>query len=128
MIESLKQELQRPEITSHNLRNIISNLEEQERSTSGDTPTTDRVRRDRSSNIRSEVPTVRDRYGNIIQVGATVYFLTKEKVPSSSGVVERFSKNYERVFARDDKGRVIARAPSNLHIRSRNAVYSNHVE
>ena len=128
IIESLKQELQRLEITSQNLRKLISDLKEQEQSSSGDTSATDRVRRDKSSDIRSGTPTVRDRYGNIILIGSTVDFLTKGKIPLSSGVVQRFSKNYERVFAIDNLGREIARAPSNLHVRSRDVVYSDHVE
>ena len=127
-IDSLKQELQRLEITSHNLRNIISSLEEQERTASESTPSADRVRKGRPPKAAPETPIVRDLYGNTIQVGDTVDFLTKGKVQSFSGTVERFSKNLERVFSRDSEGRVIARAPTNLHVRSNNATYTDHVE
>ena len=63
---------------------------------------------------RQDRPTDRDGYP--INVGARVTFLTRGRFRSREGTVTRFSRNSERVFAQDDNGNEIPRAPHNVRI------------
>ena len=99
-ITSLQKELERLTLASENIRRTIERLEQQE---PGPIP------------VRN-VPRVTDRDGIVIQVGYSVTFLTKGKHKSTGGVVTRFSRNQERVFARDSAGNETSRAPYNVRI------------
>ena len=61
-----------------------------------------------------------DRDGSRISVGDFIHFLTKGKHPSSGGVVIRFSKNKDIVYALEDWYKEIARAPHNVRVGCRN--------
>ena len=100
-IEELQQELQRLTLASTNIRRAIESLE-----------------RNPDLNIPPIVDnqSATDREGRVINIGDKVVFLTKGKFRSTEGIVIRFSKNKEFVFAEDIDGREIPRAPHNVRI------------
>ena len=57
-----------------------------------------------------------DRDVHPIVLGSRVLFLTKSCLRSTAGTVTRFSKNSERIFARDSSGVEVARAPYNVRV------------
>ena len=83
----------------------------------------DNIRRlenqDKTEHIASadtESPSATDRDGRTICIGDRIRFLTKGKFNSTEGVVSRFSKLNERVFAIDSDGQEIPRAPRNVRL------------
>ena len=70
----------------------------------------------RLSEIKNNKPRkeeeVKDRDGSTINIGDTVFFITKGKYQSSQGTVTRI--NTFRVTAKDKRGNSISRAPHNL--------------
>ena len=58
----------------------------------------------------------KDRDGIDIIVGCHVTFLTEGKYSSIDGIVTRFSRNLERVFARDKFGHEVPRSPRNVRV------------
>ena len=115
-IEDLRLELERLVIAAENIRQTIDNLQatnevvgspNRPSDAAGTTSTT-------SSSEPSERPRPEDRDGTPIFIGAKVVFLTQGKYRSTQGIVTRYSRNNERVFARDSDGHEIARAPHNL--------------
>ena len=100
-IEELRQELQKLTLASTNICLAIESLE---RNPNLDIPP-----------IVDNQPAT-DREGRVINNGDKVVFLTKGKFRSTEGIVSRFSKNKERVFAVDIDGEEIPRAPRNVRI------------
>jgi len=66
-----------------------------------------------------QVPSERratDRDNNTINIGDTILFLTQGRFRSTQGTVTRFSRNLERVFARDKDGNEVPRSPRNVRV------------
>ena len=66
-----------------------------------------------------QVPSERratDRDNNTINIGDTILFLTQGRYRSTQGTVTRFSRNLERVFARDKDGNEVPRSPRNVRV------------
>ena len=120
-IEELREQLQRRTIVAQQIEKKISELEEQEGTTTADTLGGQRYTHKANSRTRSQRSTAttppEDRFGTPINIGDRVTFLTKGKFKSTEGVVTRFSKNKERVFARDSDQREIPRAPCNVEVQ-----------
>ena len=110
-IDSLLQELERLTLVSNNIRNTIRRLEQQEQERGFDKPAENTAPRQVPSERRAI-----DRDGNIINIFDQVTFLTRGRFRSTQGVVTRFSKNLERVYARDGNGNEIPRAPRNVRV------------
>ena len=104
-ISALREELARLSLVSDNIRRTIKNLEDQNQVPDPVKATTRRAT---------------DRDGRLVYIGDRVTFLTKRRLKSKEGIVSRFSRNEERVFAIDHSGNEIPRAPHNLRV--------NHVE
>ena len=100
-VESLRQELERLETAATNIRRVIRNLEREENQAQA------------QPNIQSHHSAV-DRDGTPIHVGDRVAFLTKGRFASTHGIITRFSKRNQRVFAEDSNGNEIPRAPRNV--------------
>ena len=64
----------------------------------------------------AEPERVTDRDGSTICIGDTILFLTKGRFKSTEGIINRFSKGNERVFAIDSDGQEIPRAPRNVRL------------
>ena len=103
-IEELRRELDRLTIASEKVRGAIATLESEHETSSSATASTRKI--------------ALDRYDSPIAIGDRVVFLTKGKFPSTEGIVSRFSKNRERVFATDSEGREIPRAPRNVRVKN----------
>ena len=94
-LENLRQQLARLELVASNILHVIAELE----------------------NESPSIHRIADRDGNPIVLGSKVlFFLTKGRLRSTAGTVTRFSKNSERVFARDSSGVEVARAPYNVRV------------
>ena len=110
-IDSLLQELERLTLVSNNIRNTIRRLEQQEQEQGFEQPATHTAPRQVPSERRAI-----DRAGTIINIGNQITFLTRGRFRSTQGVVTRFSKNLERVFAQDENNIDIPRAPRNVRV------------
>ena len=97
-IEDLQQELERLTIASVKLHNAIATLERQEQQ--------EHRPLNRTSNV-DKATSGQDVYGTHIKVGDKIFFLTKGKFWLTEGIVTRFSRNKERVFAIDSDQREI---------------------
>ena len=113
-IEELRQQLQHLTIVTRQIRKKISDLEEQEGTTTPDINNTNS--KARSQRTRATA-TPKDRFGTPINIGDRVTFLTEGKYRSTEGVVTRFSKNKERVFALDPDRIVISRVTHNVNVQ-----------
>ena len=103
IIEVLRLQLSRLEIATNNIRQVLDQLET---SSNEDAPSLEAAPHNGP----------RDRDGTPIRIGHQVQFLTSGKHRSTRGVVSRFSRNDERVFAVDANEIEIARAPRNLRV------------
>ena len=115
-ITHLQQELDRLEIAAHNIRLIILDLKQQGYASEEDFSPDTSDRKDSPPKPLPKIPFVQDRYGTTIKLGNRVAFLTKGRIPATHGRVDRFSRNGERVYAKDSNGKEIARAPENLRV------------
>ena len=121
-IEDLRLELEIFLIAAEKIRQTIDNLQatnevvgppNRPSDAAGTTSTT-------SSSEPSERPRPEDIDGTPIFKGVKVAFLTQGRYRSTQGIVTRYSRNNERIFARDSDGHEIARAPHNLRVSVRN--------
>ena len=122
-IEELREQLQRLTIVSQQIQKKISELEEQEGTTTADTLGGQRYTHKANSRTRSQRSTAttppEDRFDTPINIGDRVTFLTKGKFKSTEGVVTRVLKNKEGVFARDSVQIEIPRAPRNVEVQKK---------
>ena len=110
-IEDLRSELARLSIASKNIERAIRELENQDQ----------QQQQRRQDEIQDKVPQslrngAKDRDGTPIRIGDRVRFLTKGAYSSTEGIVNRFSRNFVRVFALDSDGFEIPRAPKNVRV------------
>ena len=107
-IEKLRLELARLQVATTNIRSTIDSLQQSQRTSRSTerTPTPPKI----------PITTPVDRDGTEIRVGIRVHFLTTGRFDSTHGTVTRFSRHNERVFATDQNGNEIARAPHNLRV------------
>ena len=103
IIEVLRLQLSRLEIATNNIRQVLDQLEA---SSDEDAPSPEAAPHNGP----------RDRDGILIRIGYRVQFLTRGRHRSTRGIVSRFSRNNERVFAVDANRIEIARAPRNLRV------------
>ena len=97
-LDSLKEELERLTLASNKIKSLINDLEE-----------------DIKINEDKHYERIaRDREGKTIHVGDKVKFLTKGKYKSTQGIVKRFSKNKDRVFAIDLYDNEVPRLTKNV--------------
>ena len=120
-IEDVRLKLERSVIAAENIRQTIDNLQatnevvgspNRPSDAAGSTSTT-------SSSEPSERPHPEDRDSIPIFIGVKVAFLTQGKYRSTQGIVTRYCRKNEIVFARDSDGHEIARAPHNLRVSVR---------
>ena len=104
-IHVLREELKKLTIASNNILRTIDSLEQQESPPEHQRPS-----------LPQSSHSTKDRDGTTIHVGDRIYFLTRGKYKSIEGIVNRFSKNQERVFAIDSDGNEIPRAPRNVRV------------
>ena len=108
-IDNLRQELERLTIASVKLRNAIATLERQEQQVH------------RHPNLPANIgkaTSAQDHYGTYIKVSNKISFLTEGRFRSTEGIVTRFLRNKERVFAINSDQREIPQAPRNVAVPS----------
>ena len=115
-IEELRRQLETLEIAAANIRTAIEELSE--RGVDPNPPVANLGEHNPlpATPVEYRRPRILDRNGRQIEIGDTVTFLTRGRYSSTSGIVTRFSRNGERVFARDNSGNEIARAPRNVRV------------
>lgn len=110
-IEDLELELRRLNIATENVRKAIGVLKKTSNEPTSRLPTVT------PTSPSPETPSVvTDRYGTPINIGSQVRFLTKGRHDSTEGVVTRFSRENERVFAIDSKDLDIPQAPQTVRV------------
>ena len=118
-IEDLRTELERLQLVTRNIERLIQQAGEQANPGEPVVHQADRIidfeiDRRAGINYTRNHPVVRDTNNTEILIGDEVRFLTRGVYDSWTGVVYKVSSNGARVTARDDRGRSISRAPSNV--------------
>ena len=120
-IEDLIVELERLQLAAHNIERLIHQAEEQVNPVEPVVHQANRiidieVNRRANINYTGNHLVVRDTNDTEILIGDKVRFLTSGVYDSWTGVVYKVSSNGARVTARDERGRSISRAPSNVEV------------
>ena len=120
-IEDLRTELERLQLATSNIERLIQQAEEQANPGEPVNHHGDRVidiEKDRREeiNYRGNHPVVRDTNRTEILIGDEVRFLTRGAYNSWTGIIYKVSNSGARVTVRDDRGRSISRAPSNVEV------------